>query len=250
MNKILASACLASLCLTAQANQGSQQWTFSIAPYIWAINLNGNAGVAGITVPVSENFLDLWTNLDFAAMLFFDAHYDRLGIFLNSVYTKVSNSATVAGEKADLTNVYGIFTPGLSYQVVRQEISDSTQFILEPYVGGRITKNDTSISYSDVDYSNNQWWTDPIIGSRFIFKFYQQWTLALSADIGGTTSPNQRSYNAIALVGYEFPNVVVPVSLFGGFRYLHQTFITGSGADSFEWDMGIYGPMLGVEIEF
>lgn len=247
MNKILPAACLSLLCLSAQADQRSGDWRFSLAPYIWGMSLNGDVGLDGVTVPVNQSFSELWSDLNFAGMLFFDAHYRELGIFMNIVYTKISASETVDGVKANTTNIYSMLTPGLSYQVVsKQQLSDSTTFTFEPYVGARITFDDTTLKYDGVKTTSNQDWTDALIGARFIFNFYKQWTLSFTGDVGGTTSSDQYSYNAIGLVGYEFGNTVVPVSLFAGYRYLHQTYIT----NTFEWDMSIQGPILGVEVGF
>lgn len=250
MRKVISIICLTLLCLTAHANQKIKHWEYSLSPYLWFINLNGTAGADGVNVSVNQSFTDLWSDLNFAGMLFFDAHYDRLGIFLDVVYTKVSNSEHIDGEKAKITNIFGVFTPGLSYQVVRQQVSDQAHFIFEPYAGIRITRNDANVKFGSIDSDNNVYWSDALIGTRLIFEFYKQWTLSLTGDFGGTTSPDQRSYNAVALLGYQFPNVVFPLSIFGGYRYLHQTYITSSETDSFDWDMGVFGPLIGIKGEF
>lgn len=255
MNKRLASACLAVCSLTAQAypdaGEPKHEWSVDVAPYIWAIKLNGDAGVAAYTVPIDQNFASLLSQLNWAGMIFIDVRYNRLGIFLDTVFTKLSNSTHVDGFEIKMTNVYGIVTPGLSFEAIRYPVSDQTQFILEPYVGERLTTNNTTLKIEGVgNVTSDQTWVDALIGARFTFKFGPAWTLSVAADIGGTTSSDQNSYNAIALAGYQFPYTIIPISIFGGYRYLHQKYIIDSPGDNFAWDMALFGPFLGLNLRF
>ena len=44
----------------------SDEWQFSITPYLWAVGLNGDMTVKGVDSDVDESFGDILSNLDIA----------------------------------------------------------------------------------------------------------------------------------------------------------------------------------------
>src|SRR5262249_62275322 len=84
----LMAVLLAFMAPTANAEEG---WTFSITPYIWLPNINGQlkyaippGGVAGPEVDTGpNNYLE---NLSFALMLAGEARKDKLSIFTDLIY--------------------------------------------------------------------------------------------------------------------------------------------------------------------
>jgi hypothetical protein len=45
------------------------RWTFAVAPYLWALSLDGNARVKGVEADVDVPFSDALKDLSFGAML-------------------------------------------------------------------------------------------------------------------------------------------------------------------------------------
>src|SRR5262249_38130809 len=88
MKRAILAALLVLIVPTANAEEG---WTFSLTPYIWLPNINGQlkyaippGGVAGPEVDTGpNNYLE---NLSFALMLAGEARKDKLSIFTDLIY--------------------------------------------------------------------------------------------------------------------------------------------------------------------
>ena len=227
-------------------------WRFDVAPYLWAINMNGRNQVADKTIHISENFSDLFKQLNWGGMLWLDVYYkENLGLFLNGVYTSLSNSQSTDLISLDSTNNYGVFNAGLSYKLFKKNlnISSSNRIELEPYVGARYTVNNTNIKVvpTRISVSENHHWTDPIIGARFNYFFLTRWQFTLSLDAGGTNSSTDKSYDLWGILGYKPWKTT---TIFLGYRDLYQVYETGSKLKKFEWDMRLFGPVLGIGFRF
>ena len=73
----------------------------------------------------------------------------------------------------------------------------------------------------------------------------------MAGDIGGVAFGSDFAWSAFGLIGCRF-------NLFGennarvlaGYRALSQDYTDGSGRDKFQWDVTLYGPILGLLIQF
>ena len=52
------------------------------------------------------------------------------------------------------------------------------------------------------------------------------------------------------MAGYKFELFGKAASANFGYRAMSQDYSTGSGADKFEWDMTLHGPILALAIKF
>ena len=57
----------------------SDEWQFSITPYLWAVGLNGDMTVKGVDSDVDVSFSDILTNLDIALEAHFEVWKGRWG---------------------------------------------------------------------------------------------------------------------------------------------------------------------------
>jgi hypothetical protein len=101
MHRHLATAIAATTLLLASAGGVRAQdattdrppedrWTFAIAPYLWAIALDGDAALRGLEADVDVPFSEALKNLSLGAMLLVDARRGRFGIGANGVFTRTS----------------------------------------------------------------------------------------------------------------------------------------------------------------
>lgn len=230
------------------------KWHFEIVPYLWALNMNGRVGAGPVNVHVDENFNDILSHLNGAAMLYLDAHKDRVGLFLNNLYASLSQSSSIKGIiNAKATNNYGLFATGISYQVYRKYFSngcsEQSQITIEPYFGVRYTINDTTLRIAGISSSSNHSWYDPIIGTKIRYDFNRKWLALVSGDVGGTNFNDHNSYNIDGFVGYKPQCHMTNTTLYMGYRLLYQNYVTGSGFNRFNWDMKLFGPLIGLAIE-
>jgi hypothetical protein len=233
-------------------------WEYTLAPYLWAINLQGRVAVADQTVHIDQSFNDLLKKLNFGGMLWIDAKNDRFGAFLNVLYTVLSMNDQDNILDVNARNDFLILSTGLSYDLYRHDFINGLfargTFIITPYLGFRYTENDTEVKVSlpsiALKAQENQYWTDPIIGARFNFLLNHAWSLILSGDIGGLNTSTQYSYNVMGIIGYHPTVLKFNTTFYLGYRFLDQRYQTGKGVNFFNWDMKIFGPVLGVSITF
>ena len=88
-----------------------------------------------------------------------------------------------------------------------------------------------------------------IIGGRFVFNFSEKFNASFRGEVGGfgIGSGSTLTWNITAMAEYKLaPNV----GLAAGFRYRDLDWSKGSGLDKLEYDLDIYGPIIGVSIHF
>jgi hypothetical protein len=222
-------------------------WKFEIDPYIWAINMNGRVGVGPATAHVDESFHDILKDLNFAAMVYAAAHKDKFGLYVNIIYAVTSTDASVPPISIDVKNKLGIFGAGISYIVLDRKYPNYREIIVEPYAGARYTLNNTTVNISHFGVSDNVNWTDPVIGLRLTYNLNKKWYVNLSGDIGGTNHATDCSYSAMGLLGFE---PWEHTGFYLGYRLLSQHYQKGTGLNFYNWDMKLFGPLLGFRFTF
>ena len=72
------------------------------------------------------------------------------------------------------------------------------------------------------------------------------WTIAGEADVGGFGVGSDFAWNAQAFLGYRTTLFGHPTTFAVGYRALHQDY----DHNDFEWDVTMYGPVLGAVLRF
>lgn len=183
-----------------------------------------------------------------------------MGLFLNLLYASLSQGASDRYISAQLTTDFGLYSAGLSYEVYKAclcsggcQYGGSTLGIV-PYVGARYTSNNLTLKvntpFGNIRASNNQHWTDPMIGVRLNFELTKAWLLTFAGDIGGTNTTSDYSYNVWGLIGYKPQTILKSTTWYLGYRVLDQKYTKGSSSNYLLWDMKLYGPIAGVAFTF
>lgn len=230
----------------------SKPWKITVAPYLWAINMDGDVQIAPQSAHVSESFSDILKEFHGGGMLWLDATNDKFGLFANAMYARLEQTTDIDIYSINSVSKFGLFTFGASYRAFERKYSKYNQFSIEPYIGARYTLNDATVTVQDpsVSASKNVNWTDPIIGARLLCNINRQWSIKFAGDIGGTNFNNDKSYNLNALVGYNPSATSDLFTLYLGYRILYQHYQKGSGQDLFIWKMHLFGPVLGFAFKF
>jgi len=241
----------------ADDNPVSQEWSFQLAPYLWAISLDGDVTVRGQKSSVDVGFDDLVQKLNAGAMIEGEARYGRFGVFANSVYADLSDNASGGGTKLDadaetLWLGFGAYYRLGPWVVDEGASGDPVTVTVDPYAGARYTYLDLQLDFKPgPNFSGDKDWVDPIIGLRTIWDLSDRWSVTLAGDIGGFGVGSDFTWQAIGLVGYRFGLFGEnDARVLGGYRALYQDYQDGSGANKFEWDMTLYGPIFGMAVEF
>jgi len=224
-------------------------WKFDITPYLWAINMNGRVTNGPATLHINQSFSDLLNHLEGAGMLYATAHKDAFGLYFDGVYAVLSNSQQISMINTSARNNYGVFGGGISYIVLDRELQNQSKISLEPYVGVRYTLNNTTLKVSTFSFKRNVNWTDPVVGMKLAYTFNKKWSAYLMGDVGGTNTSTHYSYNAGAFLGYQ-PTSWHIARMYLGYRLLDQHYQTGNGLNYFNWNMKLFGPVIGIGFTF
>lgn len=229
----------------------AKNWQFDIAPYLWAINMNGDVQLGSTRAHVNEDASELFKQFTGGGMLWLEANKDRFGFFANVVYAVLQDNINYSGVNIHTKQKFGLYTLGGSYTAYKKQYSTYSILELQPYIGARITNVDANLTIQDfnINASNNHTWTDPIIGLRLDYDFNRNWLLILAADIGGTNFNNHKSCNLNGYIGYKSSSIRW-LSGYLGYRWLNQHYSTGSGTNYFLWNMKLFGPALGIMFTF
>jgi hypothetical protein len=109
---------------------------------------------------------------------------------------------------------------------------------------------EADISVSGVPQSEldgDKAWVDPIIGGRFEHSFSERWSVHVRADVGGFGLGSDFAWNASILGAYALSK---HFRAFLGYRALDFDFADGSAADRVEYDVRLWGPLIGVSFDF
>lgn len=229
-----------------------------LTPYLWAMSMNGRVQTGNRAAHVDQSFSDILKQLDGAVMIYVDAKKDKFGVYGNAMYAVVSNGAGGRRVSLHVKNRYGIFGAGITYEIYKYCFSNSwscdlSSIAFEPYVGFRYTVNntridlDTRLSRFDRTANIDQHWTDPIVGLKLTYVATKAWSAILSGDIGGRNGSTQYSYNVFGVVGYQPQTILKCTKFYLGYRILDQHYETGSGRKFFDWNMKLFGPVIGVD---
>jgi hypothetical protein len=83
------------------------RWTISVAPYLWAASMDGNATVGGVKADVDVPFSDLLKDLSGGLMMAVDVDKGRFGIGFNGLFARVSSDTDVGSIEIDTTSDTG-----------------------------------------------------------------------------------------------------------------------------------------------
>ena len=253
--------------VTAEEKPAESGWEFTVAPYLWAISMDGSIRVRGLEADVDASFNDLLDEMNFGFMMAYEARKGHWGLWGNTIYSNLGNS-DVDGP-AGLVEVDPSVTAfwqelGGFYRLGTWDLADSSDkkmpsLTVDTFLGARYTYLDTKIDFkfegpfrsSSKNVDEDKSWWEPLVGVRTIWDFYERWTLTLAGDIGGVAFGSDLAWSASGLIGYKF-NLFGEdnARVFAGYRALSQDYTDGSGNDKFEWDVTLHGPILGLGIRF
>jgi hypothetical protein len=235
----------------------SDDWQFQVAPYLWGISADGDVTVRGQESEVDAGFSDIIDKLNYGVMIEGEARKGRIGLWGQAIYADLEDSESVLGLKidAEVDAVWAGF--GAYYRLGPWALGSEAsaagpKVIVEPYAGVRYTYLDLELDVGGgLDAERDRDWFEPIVGLRTIWEFSPRWSVTALGDIGGFGAGSDFAWQASGLIGYRF-------GLFGendsrflfGYRALSQDYDTGSGANKFEWDITLHGPIFALAIEF
>jgi hypothetical protein len=217
-------------------------WEFNLAPfYLWAINIDGDVSAGPVTAPVEIPFEDVFDSLEAAFVVHFETLYKTQWGFLVDVdYLDIENKMSLPmgiNQNVELSLTLAEFSG--FYRLNRD--AHKIDFI----AGLRYIdmENTVTIVGGPTLLDDNQDWTDPLIGARWMWGFADGWSLVARGDIGGFGVGSDFSWHALGLVEWQPWKYA---SFIAGYRALDVDYEDGSGRDYFKFDATAHGPVLGI----
>ncbi len=268
---VLIIAFSSSAAFAQENGSETEEWRFAFIPYIWITSMNGEMTVRGRTIDIDASFGDILENSDsvFAFNGILSARKGRWGGYLDGTYMKLGTDDSKrepSGATVDTTNQLAYFEFGGLYRLgegvwgadwQEGEQAKGRRWFLDFIAGGRMTTQDNQFTLKglpggnrQIQISQSRTWTDPIFGFLGITDLSEsrRWEFRLKGDIGGFGVASQFMWNFLATVGYNFQAGKTNLAPYLGYRAFYQDFQDGSGADAYQWDVTLHGPVLGLKI--
>jgi opacity protein-like surface antigen len=228
------------------------QWSFRVAPYLWATALNGDIGVDGLKSHINASVGEVIDHVEGGAMLTAEARYGRWGIVTDFIYAdladrKFFDAGLIESVKLHV-NQY-IWTQAGAYRAYQ----DSNTW-LDLLAGFRLVSMDQTLSVTARDpfassgqvsdsVGLDRTWIDPIIGIRSAIEIFDRWAIRSEGDIGGFNANSKFTWQAFAALGYDATDSTRVLVGYRGLGYDHDR-------DGFTYDTVMHGPIVGVGVGF
>jgi hypothetical protein len=235
------------------------RWSVTVAPYLWAARLDGDAKIRGIEADVDVSFKDTLEDLSVTGMALVEARKGRFGFAVNPLFVRTESDARSGPLEADNTTDIatvgaGVFYRAVDWEFARNARGEPQTLALEPLLGARLnhlrgeidTKLDAFGRRVSRQVDESQTWVDPLIGVNAILRLSERWGVRAEADVGGFGIGSDLTWNAQAVLIYGFTVAGYDAFAAAGYRALYWDYKDGG----FEWDVTMSGPMIGAGIRF
>jgi len=223
----------------AQANPPADRWHFVVSPYLLAPSMKGTTGIGDLTVDVDADPGDIFSHLQFGAMLVVEARRGPWGVALDGIYMDLEQSGTS-----------GLLSASVGMKQGALELTGFRRVNgwAEILAGGRLNALSADLETEGIQArsrSADQTWFDPFIGGRLHVPNTGKWVLSLRGDVGGFGVGSDLAWQVHGKAGYRFSG------LFGlelAYRVIAMDYEEGD--PGFVYDMRIFGPELGLVFHF
>jgi hypothetical protein len=224
----------------------SEEWEFSVAPYIFFSGLKGTIGVQRQTAIVDARFPDIFRNLDFAMMGTFEARKGNWLILTDAMYMSLSGKRVTPSpffSDIDVEVKETIIDPEIGYRVVKRERGtiDLLAGVRIWHVKPHLTFQPRILPLVDVEESKN--WADPVVGVRGTANLSPRVFVTGKFDVGGFGVGSDFTGQAFGGAGFQ---VKPRIALIGGYRYLRTDYV---GDEGFIFKTAMNGILLGAKFK-
>jgi hypothetical protein len=228
----------------------AEGWRFAVAPYFWMARMKMNLEVGPIRRSTTIDFVDLVPQLHMAFAAHAEATWREWTGFLDLFYVSAGQSETQNGVPVS-TNLQQLFFEfGATYRLPAVSLGQAGRLTFEPLAGGRFMWVDASLGFPNQKVSDSGSVIDPMFGARIAWHITDTVALWFRGDVAGfgiSDNQSQLTYNLLGGLEWRFhPRAAALV----GWRYMSIDLEKGSGPGTFNADIEMNGPFLGVNFHF
>src|SRR5262245_5903913 len=232
------------------APASGKDWQISVAPYFWMARTKMNIDIGQFSRSTTIDFTDIVPQLHGAFAAHAEGTWREWTGFLDLFYVSMGQSEPQGGISVS-TNLQELFFEfGGTYRLPPLALGNAGSLTFEPLAGGRFMWVDASLGFPNQKVSGNGSVIDPMVGGRIVWRITDAWSVWFRGDVAGfDISDNQSklTYNLLGGVEWRF---VPSASAMIGFRYLNIDLEKSNRRNSFNADIEMFGPFLGVNLYF
>jgi hypothetical protein len=254
-NPLRASLVAASFATLAVGPLAAQQaaapapkgWENTVTLYGWGAAMSGWTTIGPVSAAVDVSFSEIWDNLKMGGMLNYQGRSEKWVAVADMIYMKlgsdVANPST-GNTLAEVTLKQWLLEGDGGYRV--KPWLDVLVGLRVPIIEAEIVPDRDNPLISTK--SNSETWVAPIIGARVELPFAKKFTGIARGDFGGfDIGGTNTTWQLAGYVNYRFGK---GWSGTVGYRAISADYLTGSGIDTFKYDITNFGPVFGVSYTF
>jgi hypothetical protein len=241
---------------TTESSIVKNPWAFDLTVYAWMPSIDGNFSAGRFDTTTSPSFVNIMGKLRNFPMAFnghFEAHYERLGFYLDGNYMgmdfrphldqRISKGISTRMGIMDYGASYRLFAPSASERVSNWDAKTRSNSF-DVYAGGRTIWLGNEAEFTDIgSVSSNASVTAPVIGGRINVDISPKWFVLVDGSVGGFGVDNVNfTSSALGKIGYRTSLFCVPASVEAGYKALNvkvsKPVLTA--------DITMHGPYIGL----
>ncbi len=231
-NLVLALACTATIVSATPARSDGLE--YSLTPYLWATGLDGTVGLGTVTGDFNVGFSDLFSNLEMAVPIHFEAKGPVWTLIAEVNYVSLSQDLGVVSGTGDVDLLMFDFLSGWQFRPN-----------VELLFGARYVDMDVKLNLPATSIGDGQSWVDPVVGIRYGGELNRRgtWHSNFRLDVGGFGLGSELTVNIRTGVGVDLSYVT---SLWLGYHWLDTEY----DANGFFYDVLQQGPEIALSFKF
>ncbi len=229
-----------ALAQSQSGGKGPEDWKYTFAPYFMLPWMNGTTAVRGHEVGVDVAPGDIFSNLQFGVMGYFEARKSRWAVGADAIYMALGATVDTPATNVDVNQGAYTFT-GL------RQLNKNVDFVF----GARWNVLQGKLDFKGPallgTFDQTKQWVDPIVGLKLRQSLGGKWHFTIQGDIGGFGAGSDFAWHLFPVVGRD---VGKRATLGIGYRVLSGDYTTGSGNQQFKYDVVTQAFVLGATFHF
>jgi opacity protein-like surface antigen len=222
-------------------------WSHTVTPYLMAAHMDGTSAVGQLDVDVNLSASDIFSNLDFGAMLAYRGETEDWAVMTDFIYMKLGASKTSESDK-----LYGRMN--LEQTIIQLDLARRLTDHFEITLGTRYWDVTNALLLrgqgpigSEIRAEAGESWFDPLVGFRFSHPISDSWVFLGKGDIGGFGIGSDFTWHASVGASWLISDSMAMSLLY---RYIDVDYESGSGPSYFALDVAESGPGMGFSFRF
>jgi len=235
---IIASAAFAQS--SGGTGKSSDAWTFTAAPYLLIPWMDGKVAIRGRDHEVDVSPGQIFENLQFGAMGYFEARKAKWGTGVDAVYMALGTDLDRPSANVDFNQHAYTF---LGLRQLNEKV-DLVFGVRWNVLQGKLDFKEPPLTGK---FEETKQWVNPIVGVKLKQRLSSRLNFAFEGDIGGFGAGSDFAWNLFPTIGID---VSKSSTLHLGYRVLSEDYDTGSGNQYFKYDVITQAMVIGMSFRF